>query len=487
MAESATQFAENRVEAYGDELPPGARLCQGQYTIERFLNSGGFGITYLARDSLGRKVVIKECFPAVMCCRSSGRVHVRSRSNEAEFEKILDLFGREARALSELNHPYIVGVHQIFRDNGTAYMAMDYVEGQDLLQVIEETPDRLGPEGISRLLVGLLDAVSYMHERGILHRDISPDNILLAADDSPVLIDFGAAREGASRVSRVLSQVMTVKDGYSPQEFYISGSRQAQSSDLYALAATFYHLISGNPPPSSHVRLAAAARQAEDPLSPLPLTLAGYDRHFCEAINHCLSIFPQDRLESAQVWRDMIDTERRRRRLLEKAKNDEELVRRIAEIVRQSRSDLAMAEPDEAPAAPIQPQFGPRQVIPPKPPARRPAVDTALEERPEVVSGLSVEASADAIARQPAPDLVADPPPPRPVRPHVPPRPVQTGTAVRRIAERDASQVPRQEPVVGTGAVLTRVAALRKILVATGRFCLDAKKFDSFSAQEAMK
>jgi serine/threonine protein kinase len=132
-----------------------------------------------------------------------------------------------------------------------------------------------------------------------------------------VLIDFGAARESATRVSRVLSKVLTVKDGYSPQEFYLAGSDQLYSSDLYALAATFYHVVSRKAPPSSHSRLAATARQKVDPLEPLgPPT--GYDPHFLDAINQCLSVFPKDRLQSAASWRDMIDHDRRQQNLLQR-------------------------------------------------------------------------------------------------------------------------------------------------------------------------
>jgi serine/threonine protein kinase len=351
LAEPAEDIEHDRSRAYGDELPPGEKLGQGQYTIERYLNSGGFGITYLARDSLGRKVVIKECFPGAMCCRTNATVRLRSRSNHSEFDKIVDLFEKEARALSELQHPYIVGVHQIFHDNGTAYMALDFVEGQDLLQVINDDPDLLEPDHIKQLLIKILEAISYMHDREILHRDISPDNILLDTDGSPVLIDFGAARESATRVSRVLSKVLTVKDGYSPQEFYLAGSQQSFSSDLYALAATFYHLVSGKAPPSSHLRLAAAAKKTADPLELLGESYEGYDKHFLDAINQCLSIFPQDRLESAQAWRDMIDVERRRKILKEEARKDTAMTQRISALVSEFERDMESWEAVPQPKA----------------------------------------------------------------------------------------------------------------------------------------
>ena len=182
-------------DTYGDELPPGAQLCGGQYVIEGYLNAGGFGITYLARDSLNRRVVIKECFPSAMCHRTSGSVRLRSSNSEDEFAEILELFEKEARALAELQHPYIVGVHQIFHDNGTAYMAMDYVAGRNLLEIIEDEPNRFTPEDVRQLLIQCLEALDYIHSRDILHRDISPDNIIIGEDNTPVMIDFGAARE----------------------------------------------------------------------------------------------------------------------------------------------------------------------------------------------------------------------------------------------------------------------------------------------------
>ncbi|MBF9035805.1 protein kinase, partial [Rhodobacterales bacterium HKCCE2091] len=335
---------------FGDELPAGARLAGGSYIIDSYLNSGGFGITYLANDSLDRRVVIKECFPAAMCCRQGEAVAMRMKTGDTEFSTILELFEKEARALSELQHPYIVGVHQLFRDNNTAYMAMDFIEGRDLLQIIEEEPGRLGPDEIKRLLLQCLEAVDHIHSHDILHRDISPDNILIDAAGNPVLIDFGAARESATRVSRVLSKVLTVKDGYSPQEFYLAGSKQEYSSDLYALAATFYHLVSGEAPPSSHLRLAAAARGTPDPLKPLDKSFGGYDEHFLDAINRCLSIFPAERLSSARAWSDSIDTDRRRELLLQEAENDRELERRVSQTVAEYRRMVA-AEARAAKAA----------------------------------------------------------------------------------------------------------------------------------------
>jgi serine/threonine protein kinase len=292
-------------EQFVDELKPGTRLLHGQYTIERFINAGGFGITYLARNSLDREVVIKECFPGSFCRRSHNIVAARSRAHETQFAHIVRLFVQEAKSLSRLVHPNIVGVHQVFEENDTAYMAIDYVEGRDLLDIIETDPASLTPALIVQILRKLLGAIAFIHDNGMLHRDISPDNILLSSAGEPVLIDFGAARQQATKVGgKALSALRVVKDGYSPQEFYVAGSQQNGSSDLYALAATFHHIITGEVPPSSQTRLVAIAEGNEDPYLPMAGRIPGYPPGFLEALDQALSVLPKDRIPTAHEWLD---------------------------------------------------------------------------------------------------------------------------------------------------------------------------------------
>ncbi|MEL6167780.1 MAG: serine/threonine-protein kinase [Pseudomonadota bacterium] len=333
---------------FADELPNGTLLLGGQYRIERFLNAGGFGITYLARDSLDRIVVIKECYPSSMCVRSNKTVRVRSRGHAEEFDSIVRLFGQEARALAKLDHPHIVGVHQVFEDNHTAYMALDFVQGQDLLDVIEHEPRRLQPDAVVDMLRKLLDAVDYIHSHDILHRDISPDNILLTKENEPVLIDFGAAREQATRASRLLSQLHMVKDGYSPQEFYVQGAKQTTSADLYALGATFFHVITGEAPPVSQQRLAAVAEKREDPYIHLnDGSFPDYDPYFLGAIDEALQVFPNDRLQTAQEWIDAIDTDRRRSAALARASEDKAMEDAILKIAAETNEALRREEAHE--------------------------------------------------------------------------------------------------------------------------------------------
>ncbi|MDX8352637.1 serine/threonine-protein kinase [Cognatiyoonia sp. IB215182] len=307
MAKAQVQDNADDKDSFVDELKPGTKLMHGQYTIESFLNAGGFGITYLAKDSLDRKIVIKECFPGAFCRRSRYVVQARSRAHQNELKSIVRLFVQEARSLAKLDHPNIVGVHQVFEDNDTAYMALDFVEGRDLLDTIEDPSTKLTPPQIKNILKEVLGAVGFIHDQGILHRDISPDNILINQDLHPVLIDFGAAREEATKQSRVLSALRVVKDGYSPQEFYIAGSEQSPSSDLYALAASFYHLINGDVPPNSQARLAAIASGDTDPYVPLSGRFPDYEDNFLAAIDKALAVLPKDRLQSAKDWIDMME------------------------------------------------------------------------------------------------------------------------------------------------------------------------------------
>ena len=330
-----------------ESLAPGTELLGGQYTIERYLSSGGFGITYLARDSLDRRVVIKECYPEALCSRTNKSVRARSTAHVGEFQSLVSMFVREARSIAKLKHPNIVGVHQVFEDNQTAYMALDLIEGQDLQCLIEEGRDDFTPERIQKLLITLLHAIAMVHDQDMLHRDISPDNVLLDKWGNPILIDFGAAREQASKKSRAISALLVVKDGYSPQEFYISGGRQGPSSDLYSLAATFVHLITGFAPTNSQNRLAALATNKPDPYQPLAGQFPGYGPDFLECIDQAMSVFPADRIQSAHEWLERVDPEMRKRAAKARAQDEADIKDIVSQLVTQTASDIVAMSPEE--------------------------------------------------------------------------------------------------------------------------------------------
>lgn len=382
---------------YLDELAPGQTLLRGQYRIERYLNSGGFGITYLARDSLDRLVVIKECYPGALCHRQDATVRPRSRTLHGEFRAMVSLFLREARNLSKLRHSNIVGVHQVFEDNATAYMALDLVEGRDLLEIIQDGADSLRPAQVQSILLRLLDAVAFMHGHDILHRDISPDNILISTKGEPVLIDFGSAREEATKASRVLTGLLMVKDGYSPQEFYIAHSKQLPCSDLYALGATFYHVVTGAPPPNSQARLAAIATGDRDPYLPLAGRFSAYDTAFLAAIDKAMNVFPADRIQTADAWARAIDPAQRHAAALADVTRDQSLELSITRLIAETKVEaLIPAPPPVIDLLPPQPRvleyigFDNDPVPPPQPIAELAAEITA--PRPVTWPGRMVRA-----------------------------------------------------------------------------------------------
>lgn len=292
-------------------LPDGTTLLGDQFTVTSSLSAGGFGITYRAMDNvLGRTVVIKECFADDFCLRSGKNVLARNQAYSEHFRSTVEMFMREARSLAKLRHPNIVGVHRAFEENGTAYMALDLINGEDLHDILETSAATLTPTRVIEMLHRLLDAVEMIHDHDLLHRDISPDNVMVEKDGNPVLIDFGAARGDASRRTRAVSSLLVVKDGYSPQEFYMAGSIQTPSSDLYALAATFYHVLSGQAPPNSQIRMVEIAGENPDPCVPLAGRIKGYDPAFLAAIDQAMQALPRERLQSAAQWRDMISHSR---------------------------------------------------------------------------------------------------------------------------------------------------------------------------------
>ena len=341
MQETRIIDASQTYDQQGQGLATGLELLGGKFKIESQIGAGGFGITYLAQDTfLERAVVVKECFPESICMRFGNRVTVNSPNHEAQYRKIVEMFMREARSLARLRHPNIVSVHQAFEENGTAYMVLDLFEGRDLLDVIEDDSDALGPDQVRDILLKVLDAIDLVHSNDLLHRDISPDNILLDKWGTPALIDFGAAREDASQKSGAVSTMLVVKDGYSPHEFYVSGGIQGPCSDLYALAATMYHLISGEAPPVSQTRVSALADLNEDPYKPLTGNFPQYEPNFLKAIDQAMSVPPKDRIQSAKEWLSMIAQESKKVKKV-KIPENKTLTKTISELIEETNKQVA--------------------------------------------------------------------------------------------------------------------------------------------------
>ncbi len=249
------------------DLPPKNTLqlkprtvLRDQYVIGRALGHGGFGVTYLAWDiGLQTRLAVKEYLPNGVAGRASGETKVLPYSQQAqpEFEWGLERFLEEARTLKKFSRfPGVVSVDTIFRDNGTAYLVMEYLDGWTLEEFLKRCGGKITFETTLRVMVPVIDALSAVHADGILHRDISPDNILLTRDGKVKLIDFGAARNALSQKSRMLSIIL--KEGYAPEEQYRAGGIQGPWTDVYAAAATIYHVITGVRPESALDRLAGS-------------------------------------------------------------------------------------------------------------------------------------------------------------------------------------------------------------------------------------
>ncbi len=344
--------------APADALPPETLLQDGKFRIDQQIGAGGFGITYLAEDTgLERTVVIKECFADGYCRRKGSHVFVEAAGFSETFRQIVDMFLREARSIAMLRHPNIVSVHQVFEENGTAYMVLNLIEGRDLADIIELGDEELSPDQIHGILVKLLDAIDLVHSNGLLHRDISPDNVLLDKWGSPILIDFGAVREDASKSTRSGSSMLVVKDGYSPLEFYSTGAAQRANSDLYALGATLYHLISGKAPADAETRFNTITDGAADPCQPLAGRFPAYDPVVLETIDEAMQLDPDARLQSARVWLNRIEAEQKKERVVKMPLAVP--LKEIHALVAETNKHVLTQEDEDAIAAPATPAAPP--------------------------------------------------------------------------------------------------------------------------------
>ena len=237
-------------------LRKGTRLI-GRYTIEGVLGQGGFGITYLGIDELHeKKVAIKEFFPQGIVTRNieyQDTVTVTFVGEKDNYEKGKERFLKEARTMAKFSKDEgIVKALDFFEINNTAYIVMEYLEGITLKQYLREN-QRIAPEDLIELLVPLIESLDEIHSQGMIHRDISPDNIMVLPDDRIKLMDFGAARDYTEFGEKSLSIVL--KPGYAPPEQYQTHGVQGPWTDIYALCATMYKCITGENPPDAIERV----------------------------------------------------------------------------------------------------------------------------------------------------------------------------------------------------------------------------------------
>jgi serine/threonine protein kinase len=240
--------------ATGDATALPASYRIHEYEIEKPLGGGGFGITYLARDgNLNLPVAIKEYFPNDLALRGANHtVLVRGGQSEVrdQYDWGLERFLDEARALATFRHPNIVRVLRYFRDNGTAYIVMEYETGLALKRWVPQNAP-LSQRSLLSIVRPLLDGLEQVHKSGFLHRDIKPDNVYVRADGSPVLLDFGSARR--VQTNRELTNI--VSPGFAPFEQYHSQGHQGPWTDIYSLGAVMYWMVTGKKPVESAARV----------------------------------------------------------------------------------------------------------------------------------------------------------------------------------------------------------------------------------------
>ena len=230
-----------------ERLEIGYRL-NGRYRVCRSLGQGGFGITYLAEDELlGQKIVIKEYFPACFARRAEdGSIRITEETDRAAFTEGRNRFLREARILTSLlDVPGVVKAWNYFQENQTAYLVMEYVQGISLRSWLEQNKEEPSFDEALEMLRPVVLALESIHKKGLLHRDITPDNLMVGANGTVKLLDFGSARSYLREKDSEMTQTVLLKSGYAPPEQYDGKSVQGPWTDIYALSATLYEMITG--------------------------------------------------------------------------------------------------------------------------------------------------------------------------------------------------------------------------------------------------
>ncbi len=282
-------------------LQPGYKLHW--YEIKSILGQGGFGITYLAYDlNLEREVAIKEYMPTEFSVREGdSSVHPSSGNTTAQFEWGLDRFIQEARTLSRFEHPNIVRVHAVFEENNTGYMVMPYEKGHSL-QTILSSKKTLNEATLLHLLEPLLDGLVMIHQSGFIHRDIKPDNIFIREDGSPVLLDFGSARQAVAGNTKTLTTL--VSPGYAPfEQYYSKSDEQGPWTDIYGLGATLYRAIAGRTPMDAVDRSKSMLDGSKDNfVSAVEIGKGRYTDEFLQAIDHAIRFKQTERPQTVHAW-----------------------------------------------------------------------------------------------------------------------------------------------------------------------------------------
>ena len=288
-------------EAY--HLTPGT-ILNGKYQVGRVLGYGGFGVTYIGYDRLlGHKIAIKEYLPGEFATRSAGTsaVTIFTGDKEEQFYGGIRKFSDEAKRLAQMDGVRgVVRIIDTFSENNTSYIVMEYLDGENLKQRLDREK-KIPVEEAIKIILPVLDALQSVHEKGMLHRDISPDNIFLTKSGEVKLLDFGAARYATTAHSRSLSVI--VKQGFAPEEQYRSRGNQGTWTDVYACGATLYKMITGVTPED------AMERKEKDELLPPSKLGVKVDKNTETAIMNAMNILIEDRTQTAAEFKEELTSE----------------------------------------------------------------------------------------------------------------------------------------------------------------------------------
>jgi len=278
------------------------------FRVEKILGQGGFGITYLARDGkLDRYLAIKEYFPAEFVVRGENdSVYPRSDEDTELFEWGLERFLNEGRTLAKFKHPNIVRVIDYIEENNTAYILMEYEHGREFQSILKERKT-ITPDEILNTFLPLLDGLELIHNESFIHRDIKPANIFIRENNSPLLIDFGSARQRVASKTNTLTAL--ISPGYAPFEQYgqADSDKQGPWTDIYALGACMYRALFGRSPLDAITRAEDRVSGHGDPV--MKATELGKDKYpneLLEAIDYALEFLPKDRPQSISEWKQCL-------------------------------------------------------------------------------------------------------------------------------------------------------------------------------------
>ena len=281
-------------------------VLKGRYIIGKPLGHGGFGVTYVAWDSLlEKKVAIKEYLPSDFATRSVGNatVKVYNRESAEKFKKGMESFLNESRRLAKFNTvPGIVSIFDCFSENSTAYIVMEYLDGKTLGDLVKEK-GKLPYDEAVYIMIQVLNALDVVHQAGIVHRDIAPDNVFICNDGKIKLIDFGAARFVTTTHSRSLSMIL--KLGYAPVEQYSTRGHQGTWTDVYACGATLYYAITGVVPPHSYDRI---DETKDDKMTKPSKLVKKLPKNVETAILNAMNILPENRTQTAKAFAEELES-----------------------------------------------------------------------------------------------------------------------------------------------------------------------------------